>query len=132
MNVDILVGLMNQLTQGAETFLHTHPRHVIDADDVSNYQRARNIVLSVGNYIAKPNDEIFLVDTSAGNVTITLPHSDFKKEYQVVKISGANIMFVVPTPPDTIMGSTIGVSATSTYTSLNFKMDTLRKNWFLI
>lgn len=121
-----------QLTQGGECFLHFHPRHVIDADDVNNAQRARNILLEAGNYTAKPNDEILLVNTQAGNVTITLPHSDFKKEYQIVKTSSANILFVVPTAPDTILGSTIGVSTTSVYTSLNFKMDTLRANWILI
>lgn len=120
-----------QLTRNGECFLHTHPRHVIDSDDVYNAQAARIIKVISANYTLLPNDEIIMVDTSSGNITITLPHSDFQKEYQVVKTADAFTLIIVPTAPDTILGET-GVSVTAKLTSLNFKMDTVRGDWFLI
>lgn len=122
---------VRQLTGFSECYLHVHPRHVIDADDVTNSQSARKIIEVSANYTVLPTDEIVLVDTTAGNVTIMLPHSDFKKEFQVVKVSSANKVIILPTSPDTILDDT-GVEITSVFTSLNFKMDTDRRNWILI
>lgn len=122
---------VSQLTRFSECFLHQHPRHIMDADDVYNNQAARIIKVISADYTLLPNDEIIMVDTSAGNITITLPHSDFRKEYQIVKTEDAFTIIIVPIAPDTILGET-GVSVTAKLTSLNFKHDSVRNNWFLI
>ncbi len=129
--MDLTDNEVEQLTRGGECFIHSHPRHIIDADDVYNGQAARLIKVIYGNYTLLPNDEIILVDTTGGNITINLPHSNHQKEYQVVKTADAYTLIIVPTAPDTILGET-GVSVTAKLTSLNFKMDTKRQNWFLI
>lgn len=122
---------VEQLTKSSECFIHHHPRHIVDADDVFNAEAARPIQYIDANYMLKPNDEIILVDTSLGNITITLPHSSFRKEYQVVKTASPFTLIIVPTAPDTVLGE-MGISVTAKLTSLNFKMDTTNGNWFLI
>lgn len=121
----------NQLTQGGECQIHSHPRHIMDADDFFNDEAAWPLREISANYTVRPNDGIVLVDTSAGNVTITLPHNDFNKEYQIVKVADPYVLTIVPTAPDTILGE-VGVTVTAKLTSLHFKMDTKNDNWFLI
>lgn len=112
---------IDQLVRGFETSIHQHPRHIMDADDVYNLQTARAAFSVTGDYMLKPNDEIVLVDTSGGSVTITLPHSSFQKEYQVVKVAGANPVYVVPTSGETIFGSSDGITFNNIGTSVNLK-----------
>jgi hypothetical protein len=122
---------VQQLTQGGETFLHAHPRHIMDADDVFNQEAARPILYVNINYTVKPNDEIIVVDTSGGNVTVTLIRNTTNKEYCVVKASAANTLTVVPTAPDTFLG-TASVTVTAKLAVVRCKRDAVASTWFLI
>ena len=122
---------LDLLTKGGETFLHYHPRHIMDADDVYNLQVARVVREVVDDYVLTNNDEFLLVDTSVKNITITLPHSEFQREYQIIKTASAHSLTIVPTAPDTIMGST-STDITGLYSSLRLKMYVKNRNWFLI
>jgi hypothetical protein len=71
------------------------------------------------------DDDVVLVDTSAGDVTITLPAiSDamvrLKREYEVVKVDAANALTIVPTGGDTVVGEPDAL-VTVQWTALRFR-----------
>lgn len=79
-------------------------------------------------------DDIVLVDTSAGDVTVTLPEiSDAmvrnKQEFEVVKIAATNALYIEPTGTDTILGEPDAV-VTDQWTALRFRATT--GNWVVI
>lgn len=79
-------------------------------------------------------DEVVLVDTSGGDVTITLPEiSDDmvrdRREYETVKTTAAGTLTVAPTGSDTIMGAADAV-VTVQWTALRFRATT--GNWVLV
>ena len=78
-----------------------------------------------GNVTLGVEDEVVLVDTTAGDVTITLPAiSDavvrLKREYEVVKTAAANTLYIDPTGADTIVGDTDVIVAVQ-WTALRFR-----------
>jgi hypothetical protein len=78
-----------------------------------------------GNTTLSGDDEVVLVDTSGGDVTITLPGiSDsmvrLKREYEVVKVDAANTLTIAPTVGDVIMGEPDAV-VTVQWTALRFR-----------
>lgn len=79
-------------------------------------------------------DEVVLVDTSGGNVEITLPEiSDSmirtKREFEVVKIEAANRLTITPTGTDTILGEP-DAQVYAQWTALRFRAATA--NWVVI
>lgn len=79
-------------------------------------------------------DEVVLVDTTSGDVTVTLPEiSDSmvrnKQEFEVVKIVAANTLTIDATGTDTIVGEPDAV-VTAQWTALRFRATT--GNWVLI
>ena len=79
-------------------------------------------------------DDVVLVDTSAGDVTITLPAiSDamvrLKREYVVVKTIAANTVTIMPTGADTIRGAASTTISTQ-WASLRFRATS--GNWVVI
>lgn len=79
-------------------------------------------------------DEMVLVDTSGGDVTITLPEiSDdmirAKREFEVVKTEAGGVLYVTPTGTDTIMGEPDAI-ITAQWTAIRFRATT--GNWVAI
>ena len=79
-------------------------------------------------------DEVVLVDTTGGDITITLPGiSDdmarSKREYEVVKTVAANTVTIVPTGADTVVGDA-SVVVDLQWTALRFRATS--GNWVLI
>jgi len=111
-----------ELIGGGDTRLHFHledrtPTHLT----LEQMQSVTNVGTQTGNYTATPQDDIILVDTSAGNVTVTLPLAKGGKEFEPVKAEAANVLYVVPTAPDTILGSATGVIIRNQYDALRLK-----------
>jgi hypothetical protein len=80
------------------------------------------------------SDEVVLVDTSGGSVTITLPEisNDMiveKREFEVVKIDAANTLTIDCTGTDTIVGEPDAI-VTVQWTALRVRATT--GNWALI
>jgi len=87
-----------------------------------------------GNKTLDSLDDVVLVDTSAGGVTVTLPAiSDEmvrnKREFEVVKTKAANVLTIVPTGADTILGEPDAV-VTVQWTALRFRATPA--NWVVI
>jgi hypothetical protein len=86
---------------------------------------SRGAYAVTGNTTLGSYDEVVLVDTSAGDVTITLPAiSDamvrLKQEYELVKTVSANTLHINPTGADTIVGDA-NVIVTVQWTALRFR-----------
>lgn len=80
------------------------------------------------------DDDVVLVDTSGGSVTVTLPAvTDAmiynRQEHEVVKTSASNTMTIVPSGSDTVVGTT-SVAATIQWTALRFRA--ISGGWVLI
>lgn len=75
-------------------------------DMVVNYQRGK-VQRSVStNTSLTTNDDLLLVDTSTGNIAVTLPKSGASgKEFVLFKTSGINILTINPVGVDTINGA---------------------------
>jgi len=87
-----------------------------------------------GNTTLSSDDEIVLVDTTAGDVTITLPEiSDamvrLKREYEVVKVDAANTITIAPTGGDTVVGEPDAL-VTVQWTALRFRATP--GNWVIV
>lgn len=126
----------SQLTQGAVCYIHTHPKDILGFEEKLELMFATPIRVAVpimvpggGSYTVSRGDELVLVDTSSSNVTVVLPPTDNGREFSVTKVSPNNTLFVVPTPPSTIIGAQ-GVQFTGNYTSLRIKA--VNQNYILI
>lgn len=119
----------SQLTQGAVCYIHTHPKDILGFDEKLELMNATPISAASGNYSVGRNDELLLVDTTSASVTVTLPPADNGREFSVTKVSPNNTLFIVPTPPSTIIGAE-GVQFTGNFTSLRIKA--VNQNYILI
>lgn len=119
----------SQLTQGAVCYIHTHPKDILGFDEKLELMNATPISAASGNYSVGRNDELLLVDTASASVTVTLPPADNGREFSVTKVSPNNTLFIVPTPPSTIIGAE-GVQFTGNFTSLRIKA--VNQNYILI
>lgn len=118
----ILPQQLAELTTGGLCYLHSHERHVPDAIDREQLAAAEATSVITGpTYSATWRDELLLADTSANNVTITLPLAQNGREYEVVKMQPQNILYILPTAPDTVLGSTLGVQVFNQFTAIRFK-----------
>ncbi len=87
-----------------------------------------------GNTTLDERDELVLVDTSGGAVTVTLPAiSDAmvraKREYEIVSTDSTNDITVVPTSTDTVVGDT-SVLIEVQWTALRFRATS--GNWVIV
>jgi len=81
-----------------------------------------------------PDDDVVLVDTTLGNITITLPLITdtmiyTKREHQIVKTVAANTITVSPSGADTINGSA-SASLVTQWTAIRYRATT--GNWVAI
>jgi hypothetical protein len=106
-----------ELTGCGDTMLHYHL-----ADRATNAQlqsTVRQTTVTVSRALTE-SDDILLVDTTAGSVTLTLPLAKGGKEYSAVKVVAANSMLLACSGTDTICGDT-SLTATVCWTSIHIK-----------
>lgn len=97
---------------------------------VINNRGVGGCTTKTSNYTVTSSDDVVLVNTSGGSVTITLPTAiDFKKLITIKKISSSNTLNISTTLSQTIDGST-SISITVQYESLTLSSD--GSNWFVI
>lgn len=109
------------LTQGGDCFLHYHSiDRVPDQVFLSALEGVYARRTVTGNTTLTATDDIVLVDTTSGNISVTLPRASNGKEFQVVKTAAAFTLTILPTGADTILGTT-SLAVTGRWTSLHFK-----------
>lgn len=98
--------------------------------DVRLWQDSQEITRTISaNYTLTDRDDHLLVDSTSGNVTVTLPKIRNGKKYSIVHQTGSNLLTIQPTSPDTIVlpfGTTISIFKGS---SLNFKA--INNSWVI-
>ena len=112
---------MDQLAGNGYCYLHTHPRVPLDFSDRLQLMSVEPTEPVTSDYALGRADELVLVDTSLQNVTITLPLAARGREFCVVKMSAANEVRIVPTPPERILGITTATVLTSRYSKIRLK-----------
>ncbi len=111
-----------QLVGFGECFIHTHPKETLGFQDQLDLFNATPIIdVSNSPYTATNKDEIIAVDTTGGAITVILPLANKGREFQVIKVAGGNPVYVVPMSPDTVLGSTMGITFSGLYTSIHLK-----------
>ena len=111
-----------ELTTGGTCYIHMHEKPLLDADDRAQLAYVEAVTeVSGPAYQATWEDEFLAVDTSSGSVTVTLPPATRGREFQITKMTLANAVWIVPTAPDVILGSSIGAVLYNQYSSLRLK-----------
>lgn len=122
-------GEVEELTSGGECHLHTHPSF-LTRRDIDAYQAALAIRSTNGNYTANSDvDDIIVVDTAGGSLTVTLPTRRGKKEFIIVKANALNTLTVNFSNGDLCLGQA-SFAITALGGTLRFKADLTR--WILI
>jgi hypothetical protein len=121
---------LSQLVGGGECYIHTHPKEILGFTERLELMEAAPVITVTGDYTAGARDEIIIVDTTLLSITITLPLAAKGREFQIVKGTEQNALYVAPIAPDTIIGSVMGVVVYSAFTSLHFKAVT--GGWILL
>lgn len=80
---------------------------LVTQDTVDQIQDRTRAKLVNSNYNANYNDNVIVVNSSNGDVSITLPLSKGGKEFIVVKSSASNTVAVVMSGSDLVFGSHI-------------------------
>jgi len=101
------------LIQGGDCFSHYHSADRVPTQDfMHGLQTIARQNPVTANYTVTAKDDYVLVDTSAGNVTITMPRAIGGVEVEILKMFPQNTIFVVPEGSDTILmatGATISI-----------------------
>ena len=112
---------VDQLVGNGYCFVHVHPKVPLDFTDITQLEAVQPSNPVSGDYELTRADSLVFVDTSAGSVTLTMPLAAKGREFQITKMTGGNAVWIVPTAPDRILGSTVGVALYNQYSSLHFK-----------
>lgn|SRR5574337_509646 len=118
---DLSAEQFAQLVGNGECHIHSHPKEQLDFSDRLELMVAEPDRGISSNTTLTKADELVKVDTTTANVTITLPPADKGREFQIVKIATPNVAYVVPTAPDTVLGSATGVVIYNQFTSIHLK-----------
>lgn len=89
---------------------------------------------STASLTLSDEDDVVLMDTSSASLVVTLPEiSDEmireKREFEIIKTEAANLLTIVPTGTDTLVGET-DARVTAQWTALRFRAAS--GNWVLI
>lgn len=107
------------LCSGGETTLHSHP-HTVTLDQLHRMQQLQTQKIVSENTTLTGNNDIVFVDTSAGNVTVTLPAVSFGQEFTIVKVSALHTLTIAATSPNTVDGAS-SISYTTQNTVRTYK-----------
>ena len=118
------------LTSGGDSFDHWHSSDRIKShDDISAYQRLANVNAVSSDFTATTNTDFVIVDTSLGNIAVTLPPALNGKEIEVMKNAAANTLYIRPASLNLILGAT-ELKVYNYGTSLRFKA--INNGWICI
>lgn len=67
-------------------------------------QNVENVRTVTSNYAVRYADDIVIVDTTSGNVTVTLPRSRGGKKFCIVKASASNTVTILFSNSETMLG----------------------------
>lgn len=94
------------------------------------WQRFSSTIIVDGNYIADNSDEILLVDSTTGNIIISLPAPNISTKITIKKISNdSNTITILPSNTYTIDGQNQLAITTQYY---SYTLVGTNTNWFLI
>ncbi len=113
---------LGDLVGGGLCLSHYHQQDpTVPHDMVVNYQRGKVQRLVSANTSLTTQDDLLLVNTSGGNIAVTLPKSGGSgKEFVVFKTSGLNTLTINPVGSDTVNGS-VNYTLTASYGSVWLK-----------
>lgn len=118
------------LINGGDCFSHWHSEDRVPSQDFLHGLHAVSAQSPVSaNATLTGSEDFILVDTSAGNVTVTLPRAINGTEVEIMKKYLANTLIILPQGSDTILLTT-GVTIQSGGASLRFKA--IGSDWRLI
>ena len=112
---------VDQLVGNGYCFVHVHPKVPLDFTDLVQLGAVQPSSPITGDYELTRSDSLVLADTSAGSITVTMPLAARGREFQITKVTPQNALWIVPTAPDRILGSAIGVVLYNQYSSLHLK-----------
>ena len=112
---------LSQLVGQGECFIHFHPKDPYGLADRLGLMAAEPVTTVTGDHTLSGREELILVDTTAQSITVTLPVAAKGREYQIVKVSSKNALYIIPANPDTVCGGTSGLVVYNAYTSLHLK-----------
>lgn len=122
---------VDQLRGGAECRIHFHAKDFPDLNDLVNLQAVNpGLEITVDTSLGNENS-LLVVDTSGGDITITMPSPSNGREYQIIKTSALYTLYIIPSAGDTILGSTVGAIITAFGTCLHLKAVT-NNDWMAI
>jgi hypothetical protein len=95
---------IRELTGRGPCHLHTHEVNINEHKHLDALQALEVVVRVSADYMVSYREDIIMVDTSGGNVTVTLPKSRGGKKFYIIKISALNVLTVRFSGNETILG----------------------------
>lgn len=118
---------VRELISGGDTFAHWHSEDRVPTQNFLHglQQLMSQKAVSTNTTLSSKNDIVF-VDTSAGDVTITLPNGAQGEEYTIVKLGATNKLIITSVAPLTVNGR-VSVSYTTALSARTYKLN--GTNW---
>lgn len=110
-----------QLARGGVCYVHEHPREEVTFTNRLELMRATPVVEVSSDYTPARTDEVVIVDTTLGDVTLTLPAASRGREFRVVNKVAGNTLTVLSSGSDVIYGPPGSPLTYNIYVSLHFK-----------
>ena len=102
---------------------------VLEWDDVKIQANNISVVTKTGNYTATPDDDVILVDSSGGNITISIETvANFEHPLTIKKIAAGNTVTIDPSGAQTIDGEST-IALTRNYQTITIYPDTTATTW---
>lgn len=120
----------SSLVSGGDCFDHWHSAdRVLDRSSLLTLQSLARAYETNDSITVTDTMDYVIVDTSAGNVTITLPRAHNGREIEVMKNATANTLIILTTSPNKILGES-ELRVYNYGTSLRFKA--VSTGWVMI
>lgn len=109
-----------QLAGGGVCRIHTHEdERLLNHRDLEQLNAVKRPTSVSADYAAVYQDDIILVDTSAGAVSITLPGPRGGNEHVIIRVAGANSVTI--TPESGLVDGAASASVSASYTPKRLK-----------
>lgn len=110
-----------QLVGVGDTLLHYHlSDRIPTVDTLEQLWALAPIFAMTSSGEVPPHAAFILADSTAGSVTVQLPPAFASREIEIIKLSTANRVLILPTPPEKILGQD-GVILQTQYDALRLK-----------
>lgn len=118
------------LIGGGDCPLHYHSEdRRVTHDRLNEFQQVAKAEPVTGDYTMTDADDFIVADTTAGNITVTLPKAISQKIVSVSKGAAPYRLDIVPQGTDTVAGLT-GISVTTKNTS--YRLKAIGTNWTIV